>query len=102
MIIYFDLQCHTKKVGALFVQNNYPFNNVPYGPLLPVRESVGAIIRNRYPRWIKGTTKDISVSAELVEEFGERIPVLQCDGLLFEAPFDKDELEAWISSLPRF
>ena len=54
------------------------------------------------PGGLKVTTKDISVSAALVEEFGERIPVLQCDGLLLEAPFDKDELEAWISSLPRF
>ena len=54
------------------------------------------------PSGLKVTTKDISVSAALVEEFGERIPVLQCDDLLLEAPFDKDELEAWISSLPRF
>ena len=54
------------------------------------------------PSGFKVTTKDISVSAALVEEFGERIPVLQCDGLELEAPFDKDQLEAWISSLPRF
>ena len=54
------------------------------------------------PSGLKVTTKDISVSAALVEEFGERIPVLQCDDLLLEAPFDKDELEAWISSLLRF
>ena len=54
------------------------------------------------PSGLKVTTKDISVSETLVEEFGERIPVLQCDGLELEAPFDKDQLEAWISSLPRF
>ena len=54
------------------------------------------------PSGLKLTTKDISVSAALVEEFGERIPVLQYDGLLLEAPFDKDELEAWVSSLLRF
>ena len=54
------------------------------------------------PGGLNVTTKDISVSAALVEEFGERIPVLQCDGLELEAPFDKDQLEAWISSLPRF
>ena len=54
------------------------------------------------PSGLKVTTKDISVSAALVEEFGERIPVLQCDGLELEAPFDKDQLETWISSLPRF
>ena len=54
------------------------------------------------PGGLNVTTKDISVSAALVEEFGERIPVLQCDGLELEAPFDKDQLQAWISSLPRF
>ena len=54
------------------------------------------------PSGLKVTTKDISVSAALVEEFGERIPVLQCGGLLLEAPFDKNELEAWISSLLQF
>ena len=54
------------------------------------------------PGGLKIVSKDISVSAALVEEFGERIPVLQCDGLELEAPFDKDQLEAWISSLPRF
>ena len=54
------------------------------------------------PGGLKVTTKDISVSAALVEEFGERIPVVQCDGRELEAPFDKDQLEAWISSLPRF
>ena len=54
------------------------------------------------PSGLKVTTKDISVSETLVEEFGERIPVLQCDGLELEAPSDKDQLQAWISSLPRF
>ncbi len=54
------------------------------------------------PSGLKVTTKDISVSAALIEEFGERIPVLQCNGLELDAPFDKDQLEAWISSLPRF
>ena len=38
---------------------------------------------------LRVTTKDISVSAALVDEFGERIPVLQCDGFELEAPFDK-------------
>ena len=54
------------------------------------------------PGGLKIVSKDISVSAALVEEFGERIPVLQCDGLELEAPFDKDQLEAWIFNLPRF
>ena len=54
------------------------------------------------PSGLKVTTKDISVSAVLIEEFGERIPVLQCNGLELEGPFDKEQLEAWISSLPRF
>ena len=54
------------------------------------------------PGGLKVTTKDISVSAALIEEFGERIPFLQCEGLELEAPFDRDQLEAWISSLPRF
>ena len=54
------------------------------------------------PVGLKIVSKDISVSAALVEEFGERIPVLRCDGLELEAPFDKDQLEAWISSLPGF
>ena len=54
------------------------------------------------PSGLKVITKDISVSAVLIEEFGERIPVLQCNGLELEGPFDKDQLEAWISSLPRF
>ncbi len=54
------------------------------------------------PNGLKVTTKDISLSAVLIEEFGERIPVLQCSGLELEAPFDKDQLEVWISSLPRF
>ena len=54
------------------------------------------------PDGLKVTTKDISVSAALVEKFGERIPVLQCNGLELEAPFNKDQLEAWIFNLPRF
>ena len=54
------------------------------------------------PSELKVTTKDISVSAALVEEFGEKIPVLQCDGFELEAPFDKNQLESWIFNLPRF
>ena len=54
------------------------------------------------PGGLKATTRDISVSATLVEEFGKRIPVLQCDGFELEAPFDKNQLETWISKLPRF
>lgn len=42
------------KLGPIFVQNSYPFNNLPHCSLLPVRESIGTIIWNRYPRWLTG------------------------------------------------